>query len=82
MKLRASFKQAVYLTTVWLEVGNSSGAVKDVTQVLKAECKDTSGEYCRASGATHRIGYGRCTHCSATMQVLRNMLRPESLAID
>jgi hypothetical protein len=83
MKIRASFKQAIYLVTVWLELDmGDTNPVKNVKRVLKAACQDTAGDYCRASGSSHRIGSGRCTHCSAAMQVLRNLVRPESLVID
>ena len=83
MKVRASYKQSIYLTTAWLEVDMAStNDVKEVQRVLKAQCKGADGAECKASGSSHRIGYGCCTHCSCTLQVLRNLRRPESLAIN
>jgi hypothetical protein len=48
MKIRASFKQAIYLVTVWLELDmGDTNPVKNVKRVLKAACQDTAGDYCQ-----------------------------------
>ena len=84
MIIQASFKAVKYATTVWYEIDTASDlTIKPVKRILKVLCAPAKkgGDYCRASGASHKYTYGFCTHGSANIQVLRNLPRADNVEI-
>ena len=83
-KCPASYHSHAYLVSGWLELDlGSEYTIKPIVRVLKIQCvpEKAGAPACRASGSTHEIAYEFCTHGSAMLQVLRNLVRPDGVNV-